>query len=86
MEFSPASMAYTPDREREETMKAVKIVLSILGVLAFLMGLLWMGQGSGAFPYPATSPMINQSPWILRGALLAAVGIVVFWVSRRIKS
>jgi hypothetical protein len=67
-------------------MKAVKIALSIVGVLALLMGLLWMGQGSGAFPYPAASPMINQSPWILRGALLAAAGILVFWVSRRIRS
>lgn len=67
-------------------MKAVKIALSIVGVLAFLMGLLWMGQGSGAFPYPATSPMTNQPPWILRGALLTAVGIVVFWVSLRIRS
>jgi len=66
-------------------MKALKIILAIVGVLAFVMGLLWMGQGSGYFPYPATSPMINQSPWIWKGALLAFVGLVVFWISRRVR-
>lgn len=65
-------------------MKALKIILSIAGVLALLLGLLWMGQGSGYFPYPAASPMINQSPWIWKGAVLAIGGVVVFWLSRRI--
>jgi hypothetical protein len=67
-------------------MRAIKIILAIVGVLAFLMGLVWAGQGSGLFPYPATSPMINQSPWIWRGALLAIVGLVVLWMSRRIRA
>jgi hypothetical protein len=67
-------------------MKALKIVLAIVGVLALLMGLLWAGQGSGIVPYPATSPMINQSPWIWRGAILAVAGLVVFWISRRIRA
>jgi hypothetical protein len=66
-------------------MGALRIVLAIVGVLGFLMGLLWMGQGSGVFPYPAVSPMINQSPWIWRGALLAVVGLVVLWLSRRVR-
>jgi hypothetical protein len=66
-------------------MKAIKIILAIIGVLAFLMGLLWAGQGSGIVPYPATSPMINQSPWIWRGLLLAIVGLVVLWLSRRVR-
>lgn len=66
-------------------MNAIRIILTVIGVLAFLMGLVWMGQGTGAFPYPATSPMINQSPWIWRGALLAIAGIVVFLISRRLR-
>ena len=41
-------------------MTTKRIVLSILGILAVLMGALWMGQGSGVFPYPAVSPMINH--------------------------
>eukprot|EP01035_Chromulina_nebulosa_P062478 gene62477-biopygen45501 len=67
-------------------MKALNIVLSVIGVLAFLLGLVWMGQGSGLFPYPAASPMINQSPWVWWGALLSIVGLVVVWISRRIRS
>ena len=67
-------------------MKALKIILAIIGILAVLMGLLWAGQGSGIFPFPATSPMINQSPWIWKGAILAIVGLVVFWLSRRIRA
>jgi hypothetical protein len=43
-----------------------------------------MGQGSGYFPYPAVSPMINQSQWIWWGALLAACGVAAMAVSRRI--
>lgn len=67
-------------------MKALKIILAVIGILVFIMGLLWMGQGTGLFPYPASSPMINQSPWIWRGALLAIIGLVVFWVSRRVRA
>ena len=44
--------------------------LLVAGVLATLLGLIWIGQGSGYFPYPASSFMINQSPWIWRGAIL----------------
>jgi len=47
-----------------------------LGGLLVLIGLVWMGQGSGYFPYPAESFMIDQAPWIYRGALVAIVGIV----------
>ncbi|NTI78399.1 hypothetical protein [Rhizobium rhizogenes] len=54
-----------------------------LGGLLVLMGLVWMGQGSGYFPYPAESFMIDQSPWIYRGALVAIVGVVVIVLARR---
>ncbi|MDD1500482.1 hypothetical protein DXT90_06765 [Agrobacterium tumefaciens] len=64
-------------------MQALRTILSILGVLIVLMGLVWIGQGSGYFPYPASSFMINQSPWMLRGALTAIAGIVLIVVARR---
>lgn len=64
-------------------MQALRTILSILGVLIVLMGLVWIGQGSGYFPYPASSFMINQSPWILRGALTAIAGIILIVVARR---
>ncbi|CAD7026993.1 membrane protein [Pseudorhizobium endolithicum] len=55
----------------------------VIGTLAILMGLLWMAQGSGIFPYPASSFMIDQSPWILYGAILALAGLVLAWWARR---
>lgn len=64
-------------------MQALRTILSILGVLIVLMGLVWIGQGSGYFPYPASSFMINQSPWMLRGALTALAGIILIVVARR---
>lgn len=64
-------------------MAIVKIALIIIGALAALMGLIWIGQGTGIFPYPASSFMINQSPWILRGAVLMGIGLAVIWGARR---
>ncbi|GAK71581.1 hypothetical protein [Agrobacterium rubi] len=64
-------------------MHILRISLTILGALVALIGLIWIGQGSGYFPYPASSFMINQSPWMLRGALVLVAGLVVIWASRR---
>jgi hypothetical protein len=47
-----------------------------------LIGVLWMGQGSGYFPYPAESFMIDQTPWIYWGAIAAAAGVILFVVTR----
>jgi hypothetical protein len=60
-----------------------RIVLMIIGSLMVLMGLIWIGQGSGYFPYPAESFMINQTPWIYWGLLVAAAGLIVIVLSRR---
>jgi hypothetical protein len=61
----------------------MKTTLLIVGVLALLMGLLWIGQGTGHIHWPASSFMIDQRPWALRGAILAVVGLVLILVSRR---
>jgi hypothetical protein len=50
--------------------------------LLILIGALWMGQGSGYFPYPAQSFMIDQTPWIYRGALAVAAGVLLFVIIR----
>jgi hypothetical protein len=42
-----------------------------------------MGQGVGFIRYPANSFMIDQSPWIRRGAVVAVVGMIGVWFSRR---
>ena len=64
-------------------MHVLRIILTILGVLITLIGLVWIGQGTGYFPYPASSFMINQSPWILRGALTAIGGLILIFAARR---
>ncbi|MBB3644230.1 apolipoprotein N-acyltransferase [Rhizobium sp. BK619] len=57
----------------------------IIGLLMVLFGLIWIGQGSGYFPYPASSFMIAQTIWVLWGAILAAAGIVVMIIVSRLR-
>ncbi len=64
-------------------MRALRIPLLVVGLLMVLFGLVWMGQGSGYFPYPAGNFMINQTPWIYRGAGVLIVGVILIAVSRR---
>ena len=52
-----------------------------LGVLAVLLGTLWIGQGTGLLAWPRSSFMISQMPWAYCGAALAAVGIGLIGVS-----
>jgi hypothetical protein len=58
--------------------------LLAIGVVAILMGLVWIGQGTGYFPYPSSSFMVNEMPWAYRGIVLAVVGLVAVVVSRTI--
>ena len=55
----------------------------ILGILAVLIGLVWIGQGTGHFPYPAQSFMVRQMQWAWYGAALLAAGLVAIVLSRR---
>lgn len=64
-------------------MKIVRVSLIVIGALLTLIGLVWIGQGSGYFPYPSSSFMIDQRPWMLRGAVVAVVGLVVIFAARR---
>jgi hypothetical protein len=61
----------------------MKTAQLILGLIALLMGLLWIGQGTGYIHWPASSFMIDQRPWALRGAILAVIGLILILVSRR---
>jgi uncharacterized membrane protein len=61
----------------------VKSLVALVGVLATLMGLLWIGQGLGVVHWPASSFMIAQTQWAVYGAILAAIGVAAVWWSRR---
>ena len=61
----------------------MKTLLLILGSAALLIGLLWIGQGTGVIQWPSSSFMLDQRPWATRGAILAVVGIALIIFSRR---
>ncbi len=65
-------------------MAIMRTGLLVIGVLAALIGLVWIGQGTGYFPYPRSSFMINQMPWVNRGIILAVVGLIAIFISRRL--
>ena len=61
----------------------MKTILLIVGIVALLMGLLWIGQGLGIIMWPASSFMLAQKIWSVWGTVLAIVGIAVIMVARR---
>jgi hypothetical protein len=61
----------------------VKTLLTLIGIVVLLAGLVFMGQGSGYFPYPAESFMISQTRWVYYGAAIAVVGLFVVVFARR---
>jgi membrane protein implicated in regulation of membrane protease activity len=67
-------------------MKALGSALFVIGILATLTGLIWVGQGTGYFPYPATSFMVAQTPWTYRGLALAIAGIISIVAGHRIRN
>jgi hypothetical protein len=73
----PETLRYLP---RNCLMRAPFLTL---GILAFLIGLLWVGQGTGTVNWPRSSFMIQQTQWAWYGAALALVGMVLIWMSRR---
>ena len=62
----------------------LRSLVTILGVVAILVGLLWVGQGQGLIRWPAESFMIGVQDWSVRGAILAALGVALVLVARRI--
>lgn len=61
----------------------MRIPLLTLGLLALLIGLIWIGQGTGYFPYPQSSFMIRQTQWAYYGSALGAVGLLLIAFARR---
>ena len=61
----------------------MQTLITVVGVVLLVAGLVFMGQGSGYFPYPASSYMINQSRWIYYGAGIAVVGLLILIFTRR---
>ena len=60
-------------------------ILIVAGLLMAAMGLLWVGQGLGWIRWPASSFMISQPAWITRGSALAAGGLLLVLLARRVR-
>ena len=58
-------------------MRALRPVFLVVGVLALLAGLLFAAQGMGWVMWPANSFMLARREWVIRGALLALVGLLL---------
>jgi hypothetical protein len=61
----------------------LKPLLITFGVILLLSGLVFMGQGSRYFPYPAESFMVGASQWIYYGGAIAVVGLVLILLAQR---
>lgn len=61
----------------------MKLVARILGVVAVLVGLHWIGQGTGYFTWPDNPVMDNNPTWIYVGAGTLLAGLFLFAWSRR---
>jgi hypothetical protein len=61
----------------------MKTVLLIVGALVLLLGLHWIGQGTGYFPWPHNPVMDMQPRWTYIGIGTGLAGLVIIWFSRR---
>ena len=61
----------------------MRLILLTLGFIAALTGIVWIGQGTGYFPYPASSFMVRATQWAWYGAIVMLVGLVLIWLSQR---
>lgn len=57
----------------------MKILLSIIGVLVALAGLVWFLQGINLLP---GSSMTGDPQWAINGAIAMAIGGGLFWFAR----
>jgi hypothetical protein len=64
-------------------MKLVKIILSVIAVLAVLMGGVWILQGYNILP---GSFMTGDVRWAYRGMGLVVVGVLLLVFTRRKKA
>ncbi len=60
----------------------MRLILTLLGVLAVLLGAVWILQGFNLFP--GHSFMNGDKKWAFYGACVALGGVVVMGFSRRL--
>lgn len=63
-------------------MTTVRKLLTLLGIILVLLGLLFAAQGSGYFPWPAESFMVGDNHWIFYGSAIGAIGLVIIFAAQ----
>ena len=58
-------------------MQFLRPVFIVIGMLAMLAGLFFAAQGMGWIMWPADSFMLARGEWVVRGLLVALVGLVL---------
>lgn len=56
----------------------------MIGIGCAALGLLFLAQGTGMFPYPKASSMVGALPWAYRGVSLVTLGVATMVISRRL--
>lgn len=64
-------------------MRIFRFAITALATLAVVLGLFWMAQGLGLVRWPAESFMIGTREWTVRGAMLAAAGLLMIVLARK---
>ncbi len=59
------------------------LMLLITGVIFIIIGAVWIGQGTGYFPYPPSSFMINDRTWAYAGAAALVLGLLLVALGRQ---
>ena len=61
----------------------MKTALLIVGMVLFVFGLHWIGQGTGWLPWPANTVMDYNMAFTWYGLVLTGIAVVVIWYARR---
>ncbi len=61
-------------------MRALRVVVMVVGILLLLLGTWWILQGTGIAPIGF---MANHMEWAWRGCVLVVVGAIAVFFSRR---
>lgn len=56
------------------------------GIALLVSGALFTAQGTGTFPYPASSFMIGDQSWVWKGLLMIAFGFAAVAGSRKLRA
>ena len=62
----------------------MRIALAVIGLLALLLGLHWISEGTGVLAYPHSPLMYLKPSWTYIGIVTALIGAALIWFSRRV--